>query len=405
MDLPTGPARRGRAALVALLLVVPLAVAAGTAPGAAAPATATLVDVRAAHHAGFDRVVLEFDTARPPSTTVSRVRSLIGDFSGLEVPVPGRSILRIVAQGAAAHTEDGEATVAVDRAFALPNAMVLRGAGDFEGVLTLGLGLARAMPFHVHRLSDPGRIAIDVSTRFARSTRTVYFVGSDARGQPVRRGVSRPIPDAAPATGLLDRLFAGPTQDELGRGLRLVTSGATGFRSVTVSDRVARVRLAGGCRAAGSTVTLADEVTPTLRRLPTVRWVKILSPSGQTAHPSGRRDSVPSCLSPATGTCLYLAQDVTSGPLHTGSFLVAHVLDGDLLGTTGAFYSEWVSVRGTVGQDATALEIQDEGGAWQPWPQVWLPASGTFEGWTPVSAADLRHWSGGGVPLAGQPCG
>ncbi len=61
---------------VVLVLAVPgSALGAGpvtSAPGAA-PAVATLVDIRAAHHPGFDRFVLEFDT-RQGSPDHGRVR-------------------------------------------------------------------------------------------------------------------------------------------------------------------------------------------------------------------------------------------------------------------------------------------------------------------------------------------
>ena len=36
---------------------------------------------------------------------------------------------------------------------------------------------------------------------------------------------------------------------------------------------------------------------------------------------------------------------------------------------------------------------------------TWVPAQGTFAGWTPITAAQMRTYSGGGVPLRGQPCG
>lgn len=375
----------------------------------ATPATSTLptiVALRAGHHSGFDRFVLEFDRNRAPAASVAYVPELIGDFSGAPVPVPGRAVLRIVVRGAQAHTDDGVATVGTDRAFALPNIMAVRGAGDFEGVVTLGLGLAKRMPFHVHRFTNPGRIAIDVSTAFARTTRTIYFLGVDEDGDSSARGVRRAIPNAHPVSGLLDRVFAGPTLTEQMRGLRLVASGATGFTSVRVRDRVARVRLAGGCRAAGMSFTIADEITRTLRPLARVRWVKVYDPSGSTRHPSGRRDSQPTCLTRSAGTCLYLVRDLQqTGSLYTGGFLVAHVLDGDLVGSAGAFYSEWHSVRGTLGAAGTDLQSQDESGQWRPWPQTWLPEQGTLQGWTPVSAAQLRTYSGGGVPLVGQPCG
>ena len=320
--------------------------------------------------------------------------------------MPGRAVIRVVVQGAQAHSEDGQPTVALDQAFALPNVMALRGAGDFEAVVTMGIGLAKRMPFHVHRLTNPGRIAVDVSTAFARTTRRVTFMDQDApAGSSARVTVRRAVPDAYPATGLLDRIFAGPTIAEQARGLRLVTSGATGFTAVSVSRRIARLRLTGGCAATASSFTIADSILPTLRRLRNVDWVKIYDPAGKTAYPTGRRDSVPACLARAQGTCLYLVSGVSGTDPPVGSFLVLNVDRGVVTGTAGAFSSEWSTVRGRLTEEGAQLDQQLESGGWMPLRLTWDPALGTFIGWTSVSAAQMRTYSGGGVPLRGQPCG
>ena len=113
-------------------------------------------------------------------------------------------------------------------------------------------------------------------------------------GTSARVTVRRSIPDAFPATGLLDRVFAGPTDAEKGAGLRLVTSGATGFTSLSVA--------------------------------------------GGIAPGAPDRCGRPACT-------------------------------------------------------------------WSPLALTWIPAQGTFSGWTPVTVAQMREYSGGGVQLRGQPCG
>ncbi len=119
-----------------------------------------------------------------------------------------------------------------------------------------------------------------------------------ANTPPFYTPVDRPIRAELPHATLLNQLYAGPTPAETARGLRLVLSGSTGFQRVTVSDFTARVRLAGGCSSNGSTVTVAGEIFPTLRQLSTVDAVKILDPAGHTEHPTGRTDSIPTCLEP-----------------------------------------------------------------------------------------------------------
>ena len=83
----------------------------------------------------------------------------------------------------------------------------------------------------------------------------------------------------------MQRLFAGPTQAELARGLKFVSSGATGFKILGIRDGVARVQLLGKVSSGGSTFTIASEIMPTLKQFGSVRWVKIYD---RSATPSGR---------------------------------------------------------------------------------------------------------------------
>ena len=109
---------------------------------------------------------------------------------------------------------------------------------------------------------------------------------------------TRPVLPTTPATGVLDRLFAGPLPRGLADGLRVVRSRAKTFADLTIRARIARVRLVGGCSSGGSTVTIAGEIAPSLRQFGTVDWVKIYSPAGHTADPTGPSDSIPGCLNP-----------------------------------------------------------------------------------------------------------
>ena len=75
------------------------------------------------------------------------------------------------------------------------------------------------------------------------------------------------------------------------------------------------------------------------------------------------------------------------------------------MGTGGAFYSEGYLVRGRITPSGARLAITDGMGPWAPFPAVWVPARHTFRGWTPTTYARMRHYSGGYVPSAGDPCG
>ena len=96
----------------------------------------------------------------------------------------------------------------------------------------------------------------------------------------------------------MQRLFAGPTQGELASGLRFVSSGATGFKNLTISGGVARVQLTGRISSGGSTFTIANEIMATLKQFRSVHWVKIYDQFGHTERPFGHSDSIPFSLEP-----------------------------------------------------------------------------------------------------------
>jgi hypothetical protein len=284
------------------LLAACLSVPAGAVTGgvAAASRTPTLVAVRAAHHPGFDRIVFEFRGGLPSRHSVRYVDRLVGDASGLPVRIAGRAILQARFAPARAHDAAGQ-TVRTRTAFPLPDIMTTVQSGDFEGVTTYGIGLAKRTPFHVSTLRGPSRVVIDVRAAFPTVSRKVFFLNRTNVAKNRRPFVTprlRPVRPGAPAVGVMDRLFAGPLVREQADGLELLRSHATGFTRLTIADRVARVELTGGCNSDGSTVTVAGEIMPTLRQLAGVAWVKIYDPAGRTEHPRGHTDSIPTCLEP-----------------------------------------------------------------------------------------------------------
>jgi hypothetical protein len=276
--------------------------ATGVAGAAAAPPTIpTLIGIRAAHQPTFDRIVFDFRGGLPASREVAYVPQLIGDPSGLPVPIAGRAILQVRFAPANAHDDAGNATAPDRTAFALPNIVTAVRAGDFEAVTTYGIGLAEQQPFRVFTLTAPDRVVIDVDAAFATAQRQVYFFDSRrfaANQLPFYVPVLRPVLPMTPATGVMDRLFAGPTPAEQAQGLQFLASGATGFSNLSISQQIARVQLTGGCSSGGSTESIAGEIFPTLRQFSTVDVVKIYDPSGRTETPGGTSDSIPECLEP-----------------------------------------------------------------------------------------------------------
>ncbi|HSP37592.1 MAG TPA: hypothetical protein VLR26_07555 [Frankiaceae bacterium] len=177
---------------------------------------------------------------------------------------------------------------------------VVRGV-DMDGVVTYGIGLAVRQTPHIFTLSSPDRVVVDIPASFTTASKKVYFFNAPhfSNGtEPYVTPVSRPVLPLTPATGVMDRLFAGSLTGEQASGLGFLNSGATGFKNLSIADGVARVTLTGGCSSGGSTASIAGEIFPTLRQFSSVNWVKIYDPSGHTERPSGHSDSIPFCLEP-----------------------------------------------------------------------------------------------------------
>ncbi len=264
-------------------------------------ATTTLREIRAASHVGFDRVVFEFDGPLPTGRNISYVPEIIADGSGLPVLVIGKALLSVSFSPATNHDDNGTIFTDARITMGLPNVIQVVRSGDFEGVVSFGIGLAKREPFHVFTLLNPSRVVIDIAVRYATVPTQIYFVDShnfEIGQSPYVHAVVRPVIAPNVAARSLDWLFAGPTPAELAGGLTFVTSDATGYSSVSISNQVARLRLTGGADSHGSTLTIANEIMPLLKQFPTVRWVKIYDPTGHTQTPTGQSDSIPVGLEP-----------------------------------------------------------------------------------------------------------
>jgi hypothetical protein len=154
---------------LAILVLAGLGLALVSAPAMAAPAPEApeLVKVRAAHHPGFDRITFEFRGGLPSSHTVRYVSNLTEDPTGDPIDLAGGATLEVVFHGVNAHDiQTGKGTVTPAGGFSpgLPSLKEVAPAGDFEAVVSYGLGVDHRVPFKVLELSGPPRIAIDIST-------------------------------------------------------------------------------------------------------------------------------------------------------------------------------------------------------------------------------------------------
>jgi len=122
-----------------------------------------LTAVRTGKHSGYDRVVFQFSGGLP-AVTAERVATVYADPRGTPVSLAGKSRLHVVFRGASAncpqpaHRTWTGPSVLTPR---YPQLLMIRVAGDFEGYLSFGIGLAARGGYHVSSLAGPDRVVID----------------------------------------------------------------------------------------------------------------------------------------------------------------------------------------------------------------------------------------------------
>jgi hypothetical protein len=126
-----------------------------------------LTAIRTGRHHGYERLVLDFSSGFGDAS-VGYAGIIREDPSNRVVPLRGRAYLSVVVRGAVAtwnavphRPYPGPFTVT-------PNYATLKQvsiAGDFEAVLSFGIGLDRVAGFKVSRLTGPDRLVIDIAER------------------------------------------------------------------------------------------------------------------------------------------------------------------------------------------------------------------------------------------------
>jgi hypothetical protein len=120
-----------------------------------------LAAVRLGGHPDFDRIVFDLD-GELPGFDVRYEREILADGSGEVVPLRGRAFLGVSVFPASTFTDvGGELAVPAVTGFAALRDLKL--TGDFEAVVSFGVGLAARTPFLVQRLGSPSRIVLDVA--------------------------------------------------------------------------------------------------------------------------------------------------------------------------------------------------------------------------------------------------
>lgn len=132
--------------------------------GAGNVARAQITDVRVGTHAGYDRVVVEFDAGIPPYTLDEVNPPLLADPSGMEMHVEGSAFWSLVLQGGTRVNLDGSMSYSGRTDFTpdFPALAELVEAGDFEAVSSWFIGLHESTCARVLTLAHPARLVIDI---------------------------------------------------------------------------------------------------------------------------------------------------------------------------------------------------------------------------------------------------
>lgn len=136
-----------------------------------------LVAVRVGSHTGFDRIAFEFAPPEAPSPantlpkyTVTKVDQVTQDGSGNPVQISGDALYSLVMQGASGVDLSGPQPVITyngPKEFKpnFPVLVELEHAGDFENVLSWGIGLKGPRCIEASQLNSPLRLVLDIPHR------------------------------------------------------------------------------------------------------------------------------------------------------------------------------------------------------------------------------------------------
>jgi len=121
-----------------------------------------LWNLRTGNDGTFDRIVFD-QRVSASGFNVRYVSQVVADPSGQVVPLKGRYFLRVVIKGATTSSLPGMRSVMPSVVTpGLPEVAQIRNAGEFEQVVSYGIGVNRYRGFRVFRLSSPTRLVIDI---------------------------------------------------------------------------------------------------------------------------------------------------------------------------------------------------------------------------------------------------
>jgi len=157
------PASQEELAAAPVASVTPFTCSASKLSVATAPAMANISAVRMGTHPGYDRLVLEFAGRQPGSIEVKpqSTATFMGGASGQPTKVAGANGIKIVLNTADMHTAYTGPRVFKTGYAGLRETRVIE---DFEGYVSLGLGVNGSNCYRAFVLNSPTRLVVDIQT-------------------------------------------------------------------------------------------------------------------------------------------------------------------------------------------------------------------------------------------------
>ncbi len=140
----------------------------GTGPkhgGTVFTVSTPVLRVRAGEHACFDRLVVDMGRGPRPGFSVRYVARIVAEASGMVLKVRGKAKLLIVVRGPGGRGYHANA-VNLARVAGFSMFRQVRGAGSFERVTAIGLGVRARHAFRAFTFRGPGRhwrLVVDVA--------------------------------------------------------------------------------------------------------------------------------------------------------------------------------------------------------------------------------------------------
>jgi hypothetical protein len=127
------------------------------------PATSFVDALRTGSHVGYDRVTVEFKNGLPGSISIrpQASTSFNQSPSGQTMTLAGKHGILVIIRGADAHTAYSGVR---DIRTSYPSLAEVRVLEDFEGQVSLGLGVKQTACYRVSVLANPARLVIDVKS-------------------------------------------------------------------------------------------------------------------------------------------------------------------------------------------------------------------------------------------------